>query len=963
MEIFLHPHPETSLNVSAFNENMNCRKSSPLALLSSLGAFFLIWLVGFGALHASHNLAGDITYRYLGGTQVEITVTTFTDPSAAFVDRCNIDIEIFNSTGTNRIAQVTNIPRQNGPWNVDPQFPSVTCSNAQMGEYIIGSIKKNIYRTTYTLPGPGYYLVRYYDVARLNDIINMDNSGSQAFFIESTILINSYLGAQNSPQFLNHPIDEACTGKLWTHNPGGYDPDGDSLAYKFVNCRQYDPPSIPSPITCSGFVMPDVISPNGPISIDVHTGLITWDVPNVIGIYNIAFVIEEYRDGVRIGFSYRDMAIFVNPCDNDPPVIEAPTELCVFAGDTVTIDFKIWDPNFFSSVSPPGDSIYFYLNNGGNQLNGPFAVTTSPAEIVITEPVGTQFPPDFPVAYDDTIKGRITWRTDCDHVRPSFYQIDFYAHDNISYYDDNRMLSANLITMIKVLPRPLEGLTAVAANREITLNWTPHVCDSARGYEIYRRLGGGAWNEDTVCCSSDPSTAGFQLLGTTLGRNNTTFVDDNGGLGFDYGVEYCYIVRAFFDEGLRSCATDIVCVEIQKDFPVLLKDSVAVTDAALGEIQVEWSQPDNVDSIFQGPYTYHLLRATGIDGPPVWTTIATGLAFDDTTYRDTGLNTEATGFRYRVDLYDANDVLIVTGNSGSSIFLTITPGDKILNLEWREFVPWRNRKYYIYRADFLAAPYVLIDSVVGIGTNRHIYRDDSLTNFEDYCYVVVSEGEYLAGEGVPDSVKNASQKTCGIPQDFEPPCIGTVTIDTTRNCENFSLGFSWTYPDSACGADLDYFTIYRADNREGVYQEVARIDSGTTSYNFGGLPSLADCYGITATDTNGNESSMRIYCFENCPELDLGNVFTPNGDGINDYFSPVLDRSLRVTVVQVYDRWGKAVFVSNSVNNNDQLWDGNNNNGNAVPEGVYYYVIRFEEDHLPGFVPRPPVTGVITLLR
>ncbi|MBP6722967.1 MAG: gliding motility-associated C-terminal domain-containing protein, partial [Bacteroidia bacterium] len=124
-----------------------------------------------------------------------------------------------------------------------------------------------------------------------------------------------------------------------------------------------------------------------------------------------------------------------------------------------------------------------------------------------------------------------------------------------------------------------------------------------------------------------------------------------------------------------------------------------------------------------------------------------------------------------------------------------------------------------------------------------------------------------------------------------------------------------------------------------------------------------DCYGITATDTNGNESSMRIYCFENCPELDLGNVFTPNGDGINDYFSPVLDRSLRVIVVQVYDRWGKAVFVSNSVNNNDQLWDGNNNNGNAVPEGVYYYVIRFEEDHLPGFVPRPPVTGVITLLR
>jgi gliding motility-associated-like protein len=945
---------------------MISKTSSLLALLGRLSGLIFILLIGFSQLQASHNLAGDITYRALGNNSVEITVTTFTDPSAAYVDRCEIDLEIWNSTGQIKIADLQNIKRQNGVWNNDPLFTQVTCTgsqSAQMGEYIIGTIKKNIYKATFTFSGPGYYLVRYYDVARLNDIINMANSGSQAFFIESSVLINNYLGEQNSPQFLNHPIDQACTGKLWTHNPGGYDPDGDSLAYKFVNCRQYDPPSIPSPIICTGFQMPDQIGGNGPITIDVNTGLITWNVPNLIGIYNIAYVIEEYRNGQRIGFTYRDMAIFVNPCDNDPPVIEAPEEICVYAGDTVVFDFKIWDPNFFTSVSPPGDSVYFYLNNSGSQLNGPFAVAVSPAEIVVVDPPGLQIPPDFPVAHDDTIKGRFHWNTVCDHVRPAYYQVDFYAHDNVSYYQAHKMLSANHITRIKVIPRPLDGLVVTAANREITLNWNAHACDSTLGYEIYRRQGGGNFSQDTVCCTSDPSTAGYSLIGTNLGRNNTTFIDQNGGVPFDFGVEYCYLVRAFFESGIRSCATEQVCVVIQKDFPVLLKDSVAVTDPATGEIQVEWSRPTGVDPIFPGPYTYTLMRANDIDGNPTWATVASAIAFDDTTYRDVGLATSLRGYRYRVDLYDVNDQLIVEGNYGSSIFLSITPGDKVLNLQWRENVPWHNRKYYIYRAADFVSALTLIDSVPGNGGNNHYYTDRGLTNFEDYCYVVVSEGEYLVGDGVPDSVRNASQRECGIPQDFEPPCINTVAFDTTRNCVSLSVGFTWTYPDSVCGGDLDHFTIYRADNRDANYVLIAVVDSSQTSFNLSGLPSIADCYGISATDTNGNESDMVIFCFENCPQIEVGNVFTPNGDGVNDYFSPLTDRSVRVNFVQVFDRWGKQIFSTNSVSDPARLWDGRTTNGAEVPEGVYYYVIRFAEDHLPGYVPKPWISGVITLLR
>jgi len=919
----------------------------------------LAWMAPF-QLFATHNLAGDITYRYLGNNSVEITVTTYTDPSAFNVDRCEIDIEIWNAAGTTKLTDITGIPRQNGPFFNDPLYP-ISCPTQQMGEYIFGSVKKNIYKTTYTFPGPGWYLIRFHDLARLDNILNMFNSGNQEFFIETTVLINNYLGAENSPQFLNHPVDQACTGKLWTHNPGGYDPDGDSLVYSFVPCRQYDGTNITTPVTCTGFVQPDQYQNNGPMIMDPTTGFITWNVPQVQGIYNIAYVIEEYREGVLIGRSFRDMGIFVNPCNNNPPEIDAITDTCVFAGTALQVDFEIWDPDF-DRLPPPGDSIYFYLNNNGINNNGPFAVTNNPALLTITQPLGQAIPPTYPVDHNDTIRGEIEWNTLCEHIRPQFYQVDFYVHDNLAYYG-TQMLSKHHVMKIRVLPAPVTGLVVIAANQQVTLNWDPHSCNTALGYEIFRKSGSGGYLQDSVCCQSEPSGSGYQLIGTTSGHTSTQFVDDNGGEPFPYGGEICYLVRAIFPENMRTCASNEVCIEIQKDFAVLLKDSVNVTSTMAGSISVAWSQPTAIDTVFfPRPYTYDLYRSEGLSGATNWQLVATSIPFQDTTYFDTGLNTTDFAYRYRVETIDANGHLISNGNYGSSIRLGITPGDKQLTLAWQEVVPWTNRLYDIYRADGPSNPLTYIATVPGSGASTHTYIDRGLTNFEDYCYVVVSEGEYGRAE-VPDSVRNASQRACGVPVDLEPPCIGTIEFDTSRNCVNHTITFNWTEPDSACGADVDFYQIWRADNRTSDFNVIAQVDSGVNFYNVPGLSSIADCYGITAVDTNGNESQMVTYCFENCPEVSIGNVFSPNGDGVNDYFAPLLDRNVRISVVQIFDRWGGLVYQATNLPDPQRIWDGRTTKGNPAPEGVYFYVIWYEEDRLPGYVLRQPLSGNVSLFR
>jgi gliding motility-associated-like protein len=82
------------------------------------------------------------------------------------------------------------------------------------------------------------------------------------------------------------------------------------------------------------------------------------------------------------------------------------------------------------------------------------------------------------------------------------------------------------------------------------------------------------------------------------------------------------------------------------------------------------------------------------------------------------------------------------------------------------------------------------------------------------------------------------------------------------------------------------------------------------------------------------------------------NAFSPNGDGINDVWRVAHLDTYSSAKVEVFNRYGQAVFSSTGYN---KPWDGTTG-GKALPVGVYYYVI-----HL-GVVPQP-LTGWITLLR
>lgn len=89
-------------------------------------------------------------------------------------------------------------------------------------------------------------------------------------------------------------------------------------------------------------------------------------------------------------------------------------------------------------------------------------------------------------------------------------------------------------------------------------------------------------------------------------------------------------------------------------------------------------------------------------------------------------------------------------------------------------------------------------------------------------------------------------------------------------------------------------------------------------------------------------------------ELMPPNVFSPNGDMINDYFE-VTTQGDYIYTFRVFTRTGTQVHFSRSAK---IIWDGRTTGGREVPEGVYYYVIESDETPV-----ETQVSGFIHLYR
>lgn len=879
-------------------------------------------------LTATHNRAGEITYTQTGGLTIRATITTYTRTSSFAADRDSL--EMFWGDGTKQF-----IKRSNG-----------------QGVELPNDIKLNYYIAEHTYPTRGSYKMSVVDPNRIAGILNIDfpNSVNIQFYIETTLTLLDprFQGRNSSAVLLQPPIDYACVNQIFTHNPNAFDPDGDSIAYELITPFQDRDVPVPN------YELPDRISP-GPtnkISLNSITGDFVWNSPKLIGEFNITYLIKEYREGTLINSIIRDMQILVRSCPdlNRPPKIDGPEEICVVAGELIEFEVIATDPD-------SNEILEF------SALGGPFNIS-DPA--VFTK--GFLLPISRSTA-------KFKWQTNCSHVSPAFYQIVVKVTDELN--NQNSGLATLKTIRIKVVAPPPKNLSAELNDGMVTLSWdSPYDCDMAKnflGFSVWRREESRPIAIDS--CSPSLSSHYEKIIFLTKDKLNNRYTAKD--LEIEPAKIYCYRVvgeMAQFTEAgnpynrAQSIPSNEFCLRTSFLEPLITKVSVISTGQNNGSIEINWLAPESsrIDTLeYPSPYSIAVSQAASLAGPN-FTEIQSFnynhlSLIKDTIHIASSLNTESTPYSYQI-AFGSGTNNIFKSIPASSVYLNAIGRDQKIDLQWQHKVPWSNSNYEIYRINQQG-----LDEFIGASTTQEFALAE-LINGEEHCFRIKSFGSYHL-QGIPDPIINFSQISCATATESIAPCtpvLSLYTICDSPEIEESDVLFNrleWSFTGTCKKAsDLNMFKIYYSENIGSSPSLLETLHSSAFNYDHVLREYITGCYQISAIDSSGNESSLsNRVCIKNCPNYSLPNSFTPNADGANDLFIPMINRFIESVNFKVFNRWGQKVFETNDPNIN---WNGTNMAGKELADGSYYYVCEVFERKVDGsLISNKVLNGSIYILR
>ncbi len=222
-------------------------------------------------------------------------------------------------------------------------------------------------------------------------------------------------------------------------------------------------------------------------------------------------------------------------------------------------------------------------------------------------------------------------------------------------------------------------------------------------------------------------------------------------------------------------------------------------------------------------------------------------------------------------------------------------------------------------------------SNVGGGTAPYFYQWTNLANGSTYTSTTTP------------SFTNQPAGTYSLLVTDANGCVATNsgTVSTTQVVPSISVTASFTTnPQSPIISTTSLTVLFtNTSTNAATYTWTLGNGIGSTLLNPPATSYTAvGTYTVVLYAQNGGcIDSVNTVVTINAPtNLIIPNIFSPNGDGVNDQFF-IISTGINSLTCDIFNRWGELLYTMNAPN---QVWDGRTPNGGNAPDGTYFYILQ-----------------------
>lgn len=837
-----------------------------------------------------HVKGGYIQYTYNGAgassgtSNYTITVTVFFSCTAQG-PRASVYLGIFNASSNATVAS---------------QSISTTTSNTVTKTTYSPcmsdppTICYEIYTYVYTVDLPDIaagYILTVQDAYRTSGIVNISNSSSDGITITATIpgtVNGTDYHKNNSPNFIFKDTAIICYNGAFSYPFSATDADGDSLSYSFgnglnvSNASQNTSSATPAspPYTALTYLTGySGASPLGSgVTINPVTGLISGTAPSTTGEYVVAVYVSEWRNGVLINTTKKELQVYVYSCSLSAATLNTSYINC----DDYTFTFQneatssnitsyYWDfgvAGIATDTSTQASPTYTYADTGTYTLRLRVSNATGCTDSA-SSPVKVY--PGFTPAFN---------------VTGSCYQSPFQFTDaTYAKYGKVNSWSWNF------------GESSSASNTAVVQDPT-HQYAGANTYTVTLQVGTSKGCSGTVSktvTANDKPQITLPFTDTLIcSIDSLPLIAEVSGSGVTYSWSPAYnIINAGTANPIVYPKDTTVYTVTVTQNGCIGTDSITVN--VLDFITVTLPADTTIclsDSIVLQPVSYALKY--------VWTP-GTALSDSTTKYPHAAPGSDIT-YQVTANLGKCQDK--------ASILVKVYPYPQVYagtdtTICWGATVQLdgtTNGDSFTWSPD---------STLLNSGTLRPV-ADPLITT----PYILTAQNVQGCPKPVQDTVMvyvipkvvvfagNDTAVVVG-----EPLQLHAVSTDSAL------VSYTWTPADWL--------------NNAYVYDPVATIESDVVD---------SIIYLATATTPQGctGSDALTVKVYKTGPDIFMANAFTPNGDGHNDIFRPILVGITQLNFFRVYNRWGQLVF---STTEPEKGWDGSLR-GMKQEAGTYVYMAQ-----------------------